>query len=98
MKVRILSPAEREFVEAVDYYNRQRPGLGFEFASEVQSALTRIALAPNAWPRVSPRMRRCKVRRFPYGILFQVRADEVVVSVIMHLSRDPQKWSERAEQ
>lgn len=40
MKIRVLSCAEREFVDAVDWYNAERPGLGYEFAEEAQAALT----------------------------------------------------------
>jgi hypothetical protein len=39
MRILVLSCAEDEFAEAVDYYNEQRPGLGFEFAGEVQRTL-----------------------------------------------------------
>lgn len=31
MKIRYLEAADAEFQEAIDYYNDQRPGLGFEF-------------------------------------------------------------------
>lgn len=34
MKILINSAAEREFKEAIDYYNKELPGLGFEFALE----------------------------------------------------------------
>jgi hypothetical protein len=33
VKARILSCAEREFAEAVDFYNAERPGLGDELVS-----------------------------------------------------------------
>jgi len=36
MNIRILSCAEEEFIEAVDYYNEQSPGLGYEFAAEMR--------------------------------------------------------------
>ena len=42
MNVRILSCAEQELADAVDYYNKQCPGLGFEFVAEVKSTLSRI--------------------------------------------------------
>lgn len=96
MKLRILSCAEQEFAEAVDYYNAQRPGLGFEFAAEVRAALNRISSFPEAWPPYSARSRRCLVCRFPYGILYQVRPDGVLVLAIMHLQRDPRHWQERS--
>jgi hypothetical protein len=38
MKIVVLSYAEEELAEAVDYYNEQCPGLGYEFAAEVKRA------------------------------------------------------------
>jgi len=35
------------------------------------------------------------VQRFPYGVLYQARADGVLVLAIMHLRRDPKVWQER---
>ena len=94
MKVRILSCAEQELSEAVDYYNTQCPGLGYEFAAEVQQALTRIAEFPEAWPSVSARSRRCLTRRFPYGILCQIRKNEILVLAVMHMKQNPQNWQQ----
>jgi hypothetical protein len=48
VKVRVLSCAEREFAEAVDFYNAERPGLGYELAEEVQRTLARISAFPEA--------------------------------------------------
>jgi hypothetical protein len=96
VKIRILSCAEREFVEAVDRYNAERAGLGFEFAEEVKVALARIQSFPDAWPLFSNRSRRCIVSRFPYGILYQIRPDCIQVLAIMHLKRDPSAWRQRA--
>ncbi len=42
MNVNFLSIAEREYVEAIEYYNQEQPGLGFEFAAGVDSAIQRI--------------------------------------------------------
>ena len=50
MKILVLSIAEEEFGEAVDYYNEQPPGLGFEFAAEVQRTFERVRRLPQAWP------------------------------------------------
>lgn len=97
MKVRVLSCAEREFAAAVDFYNAERPGLGYEFAEEVQRTLDRISAFPAAWPLFSQRTRRCIVRRFPYGVLYQVRADCVLVVALLHMKRSPQTWQERAD-
>ena len=48
MSIRILPQAEQEFSEAVDWYNDQCPGLGYEFAAEVAATLERISNFPKA--------------------------------------------------
>ena len=42
MNVRLVSPANIEFDEAVRYYDHQLPGLGFRFFQEVDAAIERI--------------------------------------------------------
>lgn len=93
--LRILSVAEAELHEAIAYYNEQRPGLGFEFAAEVRTALTRIMDFPDAWPKFSLRSRRCMLNRFPFGILYHQSNEEILVLAVMHLKRSPQKWQDR---
>lgn len=48
MNMRILSVAEQELTDAVSYYNNESPGLGFEFAAEVQATVERIKNNPEA--------------------------------------------------
>jgi hypothetical protein len=49
MKVTYLAAAGSEFEEATGYYNKERAGLGFEFADEVKQTLERIKNYPEAW-------------------------------------------------
>jgi hypothetical protein len=95
MNIRVLSCAEQELVDAVDFYNQQCSGLGYEFAAEMKNTLNRIVSFPDAWPLLSKRTRRCMTNRFPYGVLYQIRTDHILIIAIMHLKRDPKKWQER---
>lgn len=95
MRIEILSCAEVELAEAVDYYNQQCAGLGYEFAAAVKSAFDRISAFPAAWPIFSRRTRRCMANPFPYGVLYQARDDCILVLAIMHLKRDPARWQDR---
>ncbi len=97
MRIKVLSCAEQEFSEAVDYYNDQYPGLGYEFAAEVKTAFDRIISFPNAWPSFSIHARRCMINRFPFSIVYQVRQDCILVGGIMHMKRDPKPWQKRLE-
>ena len=89
MRVEFLSIAEEEFAEAVDYYNDQSKGLGFEFAAEVKHTLERIIEFPNAWSPLSRRSRRCLLNRFPFGIIYQIRPDNILIVALMNIQREP---------
>jgi hypothetical protein len=39
MEIKFLEAAEKEFEDAVVYYNQQSDGLGYEFAAEVRRTL-----------------------------------------------------------
>lgn len=95
MRVEFLAPARDEFEEAVAYYNGQKEGLGREFAREVRRAIGRILQYPEAWTHLSRRTRRCPTDRFPYGIIYQVRSDRVLIIAVMHLRRKPTVWKAR---
>lgn len=98
MLVEFLEVAESEFVEAIDYYNEQSEGLGYEFAAEVKRTIDRIIQYPGAWPKLSTRTRRCRTDRFPYGIIYQViREDRILIVAVMHMHRNPDAWRSRIE-
>ena len=56
--------AEKEFEQAVDYYNECQEDLGFEFASEVYKSIDHILGFPEAWAKLSKNTRRCITDRF----------------------------------
>ena len=46
MNVEFLAPAYAELTDAIEYYNEQSEGLGFEFAAEVQRAIGELFNIP----------------------------------------------------
>jgi len=70
--VRFLGPAETELDQAVDWYESQTPSLGDAFLIEVLSAVERMALYPQAWHPLGQGLRRCRLNRFPYGLIYAV--------------------------
>lgn len=95
MNITFLYSAEIEFVEAISFYNKQSEGLGYEFAAEVKRTIGRIANYPEAWTPLSKRTRRCRTNRFPYGIVYQIREDTILIVGVMHLHRHPENWRSR---
>jgi plasmid stabilization system protein ParE len=91
-KYRLTSAALSELREAALYYERTEPGLGLKFLGEIDETIERILRFPRAWHPVSARSRRCRTHRFPFGILYQVRSDEILITAVMDLRRDPRRW------
>ncbi len=92
MTHRFLSPALRELTEATEYYEKQQPGLGADFLHEVETAIIRIQLHPAAWMLMSQNTRRCRTHRFPHGVIYQIRDDELLIVSVMDLRRHPDSW------
>jgi toxin ParE2 len=95
MTFRFVAAARRDIANAIEYYDRAVPGLGLEFLDEVERTILRIVRQPNAWTRVFENHRRCRLRRFPYGIIYSVANDEIVVSAVFHSRRQPDGWKDR---
>ena len=91
-KYRFTSAALSELREATLYYEQQEKGLGVKFLDEIDDAVDRIRRFPYAWHPVSARSRRCRMHRFPFGLLYQVRRDEILITAVMDLRRDPKRW------
>ena len=50
----VLRPqAEAELLDARDWYEEQRPGLGEAFATEVDLTLAQVVQAPRVFPKVA---------------------------------------------
>ncbi len=95
MKINFIEIAQIELYEAVEFYNYESSGLGEAFLTEVLSALDRIGEFPEAWHPCSKRARRCQTRRFPYGIIYQIREQEILVVAVANLHRNPDYWKDR---
>lgn len=87
--------AEVEFTEAMDYYEGCEPGLGYDFSIEVFTSIQNIVNYPTVWPVIEEDVRRCLVNRFPYGIIYSIEQDGVLILAVMHLRRHPDYWKKR---
>jgi hypothetical protein len=97
VKVRFLEIAEIELDEAIRWYEVQASGLGDAFLVEVLSAATRIAQYPEAWQLLDEGVRRCRLSRFPYGLIYVIEGGNVLVLAVAHLHRKPDYWRDRQQ-
>ena len=94
MNARFTSSAETELQEAIDFYEAAENGLGARFLDEVEAAVARILAHPAAWAPMSVRTRRCRTHRFPFGLFYQIKIDEILIVSVMDLRRDPKRWEQ----
>lgn len=95
MEIRFFEIAQIELDEAIEYYNSESPGLGNSFLLETLNAIERIRRFPNAWHRFSNNTHRCQLRRFPYGIIYQIQKAEIIIVAVANLHRKPDYWQTR---
>jgi plasmid stabilization system protein ParE len=95
MNVHFLDPAKEELKEAVAYYDRKRTSLGDAFAADLAETIEKILMAPGAGSLLAPSVRRRRTSRFPYGVVYTVRGEELIIIAVMHLHRKPGYWQGR---
>jgi len=87
--------ADKEFDLAVEYYESCQSGLGLEFAEEVYATIARITEYPEVWSPMSRNTRRCLTNRFPYGIIYRIKNNNLHIIAVANLHRQPDYWKER---
>ena len=90
-----LPQAEQEMLEAARFYESQTAGLVADYLSEVERAVQTIAESPTTWPVIKGELRRRLIRRFPFGILYRIEPEEIVIIAVAHLRRRPWYWRKR---
>ena len=95
MSIQLLEPAQAELDEAIAWYAEQAPGLGDAFLIETLKTFQLIERFPQAWHPLSPQIRRCRLRRFPYSEVYKQDGADLLVLAIAHQHRKPRYWRDR---
>ncbi len=96
-KLLVVRPeAEADVQSAYRWYEKQQAGLGEAFLESLDQAIHSIQRLPQQHPKVHLEVRRVLLRRFPYGVFYQNEQNRTVILAVMHQSRDPGRWKDRA--
>jgi hypothetical protein len=94
MKIRLLSPAERDLEEGYRFYESQSPGLGSYFLDSLYSDIDSLAyfggihqIVFGYHPQLS--------KRFPSAIYYRIIDDVGVVFAVLYCRRNPSWMRER---
>jgi hypothetical protein len=95
MPLLIHPEADAEVKAASANYEALQGGLGVAFLDEVADAYDQIQKQPLAWAIMTGNIRRRLLHRFPYGVVFEIQADQIFIIAVMHLRRRPNYWRSR---
>jgi hypothetical protein len=98
MIARFLEPAREELAEPAAFCELRLDGLGDQFIREVQRCVGIICERPMTWPIIYQNIRRYRIDRFPYGIIYGAEGSEISIIAIAHLHRKPKYWLKRLKQ
>jgi hypothetical protein len=94
-KIEIRPLATIEIIEAYDWYELQREGLGIEFLMELEIFYTKLQRNPDTYSYYQRPVRQGVLDRFPYTVVYETFDDVIIIySVFMH-RQDPEKKRSR---
>jgi len=96
MKVRFLALAQKELDDAVAGTTDKQQSWDWNFSmNEVDRAVRRTVSFPMSCPEIESGVRRCLLARFPYGLIYGVDGNTIVILAVAHLHRNPRYWVDR---
>jgi len=87
--------AEEELLAEIGYLELRVRGLGRRFYNQVQKAESDIARFPESAPEVVQGIRKYRLSKFPFSILYSIEKDGVLILAVAHHRRRPRYWSGR---
>ncbi len=87
--------AQSDLKIAVDWYAERKAGLDREFIQEVEKTIQQISSNSRQFAIVSKKIRMAIVKRFPYGIYYFIREENIHVFAAFHFSRNPKVLRKR---
>jgi plasmid stabilization system protein ParE len=94
--LQLHSEAVDEARAAAQWYGERNSSAADAFLHELDSAIEKIAEAPNTYPRHIAGTRRFFLRRFPFSVVYRETSGGIEVLAIAHVRRKPGYWRKRS--
>lgn len=85
----IQSEAIVDIQNAFEWYEEQKPGLGYELIEEIEICYQKLCKHPENYTFINERYRRIQTKRFPYLIIYKIERDNVIINSVFHARRKP---------
>jgi plasmid stabilization system protein ParE len=70
-------------------------GLSYDFELCLEAGIDAILRNPEAFQKKYKDIKIRFISRFPYGIHYRYKENQIIVIAVFHTSRSPKNWSKR---
>ncbi len=95
MRYEFHPEALAEYEAAALYYAERDLAVAQRFIAAVEDGIDRILDSPTRWRILDEDVRRCLTRVFPFGLLYTIEPEFILIVAVMHCSREPGYWKRR---
>jgi len=89
MKIYFSDLAQKEFQDAIYYYDEIMSQLCNELILEIEDAKQLILSFPMAWSKIGKNQRKFVLKKFPYMIIYKIYCDRILIAAFAHQHRKP---------
>jgi len=92
----IAEAAEEDYTQSLLWYAERSKRAAEGFETEFVRAPEAISENPERYPLCDDRHRFCRLKRFPFHVLYRkVAQDQLLIVAVAHTSRRPGYWRQR---
>ncbi len=86
--VRILSSAENDIAEALQWYLDQSVPAAERLEQEIDDAVSQIVREPERFPKLYTEHHYLLLKKFPYYIAYRNDSEGILIVAVRHTARD----------
>jgi plasmid stabilization system protein ParE len=83
--------------EARLWYRERSLDAEERFRRELKRAIRAMQEAPETWPADEDGVRTCRLKVFPYSLLYALEGDACIIVAVAHAKRRPGYWRSRVK-
>lgn len=95
-KVDLRKEAHQDILEAIEWYEERRKGLGDELLIAIENEKHFIEQNPYYYEDKYKGIRKAITKRFPFILYYKIESEsKVLVYAMLHMKRSPRQWRKR---
>jgi hypothetical protein len=90
-KIEVRPLATLEIIEAYDWYESKKTGLGLDFLNELEAFYKNLLINPRTHSYYEKPVRQGQIKRFPYTVVYEIFGMTIVIYSVFMARRNPSK-------